>query len=74
MDKTLRKQQEIGERVAFLRKKKGWTQTDLARESGIPTKSYISEIESGSHNLTIGTIVRLEQALHGKIVTVLLPE
>jgi transcriptional regulator with XRE-family HTH domain len=70
MDKTLQKQQEIGKRVAFLRKRKGWTQTELAEKSGIPTKSYISEIESGTHNLTIGTIVRLEQALHAKIVVV----
>ena len=66
MDKTLQKQQEIGKRVAFLRKAKGWTQTDLADKAGIPTKSYVSEIEKGKHNLTLGTIVQLEQALHAR--------
>ncbi len=71
MDKILQKQAEIGERVAFLRKRKGWTQTELAEKSGISTKSYISEIESGTHNLTLKKIVQLEQAFHAKIVTVL---
>jgi transcriptional regulator with XRE-family HTH domain len=70
MDKILQKQAEIGNRVAFLRKRKGWTQTELAEKSGISTKSYISEIESGTHNLTLKKIVQLEQAFHAKIVTV----
>jgi transcriptional regulator with XRE-family HTH domain len=70
MDKILQKQAEIGERVAFLRKRKGWTQTELAEKSGISTKSYVSEIESGTHNLTLKKIVQLEQAFHAKIVTV----
>ena len=70
MDKTLQKQHEIGERVQFLRKRKGWTQTELAEKSGISTKSYISEIESGTHNLTLKKIVQLEQAFHAKIVTI----
>ena len=70
MDKTLQKQQEIGERVTFLRKRKSWTQTELAEKSGISTKSYISEIESGTHNLTLKKIVQLEQAFHAKIVTI----
>ena len=71
MDKTLQKQAEIGKRVAFLRKAKGWTQTELAEKSGISGKSYISEIESGKHNLEIGMIVKLEMALHAKIIMVL---
>ena len=70
MDKILQKQAEICNRVAFLRKRKGWTQTELAEKSGISTKSYISEIESGTHNLTLKKIVQLEQAFHAKIVTV----
>jgi transcriptional regulator with XRE-family HTH domain len=71
MDKMLQKQAEIGNRVAFLRKRKGWTQTELAEKSGISTKSYISEIESGTHNLTLKKIVQLEQAFHAKIVMIL---
>ena len=74
MDKILQKQAEIGNRVAFLRKRKGWTQTELAEKSGISTKSYISEIESGTHNLTLKKIAQLEQAFHAKIVTILPPE
>jgi len=70
MDKTLQKQAEIGERVAFLRKAKGWTQTELAEKSGISTKSYISEIESGTHNLTLKKIVQLESAFHAKIIAI----
>ncbi len=73
MDKILQKQQEIGERVRFLRESKGWTQTELAKKSGISTKSYISEIESGTHNLTLKKIVQLEQAFHAKI-TMIVPE
>lgn len=71
MDKILQKQDEIGQRVRFLRNAKGWTQDALAEKAGFSGKSAISEIENGSRNVELRTIVQLEQALHAKIITIL---
>ena len=37
---------KLGERVRFLRQGKGWSQGELAKESGVP-KAYISDLENG---------------------------
>jgi len=55
----------IGERVTRLRKRYGWSQTDLAREAGIPV-SIINMLESGARsgeNLRIETARKLAQGL-----------
>lgn len=38
---------KLGHHVRFLRQGKGWSLTDLARESGL-SKSYISDLENGA--------------------------
>lgn len=38
---------KLGENIRFLRAGKGWTLSDLARQSGI-SKAYISDLENGS--------------------------
>ena len=57
---------EFGKRVAFLRKQKGWSQEDLALESGIAT-SYLCEVEKGKRNPTLNVINRLAKAFGIKI-------
>jgi len=46
---------EMGQKIRILRKKKNWTQLDLANETGLGITS-IREIEKGIRNPTIVTI------------------
>lgn len=52
----------IGEAVAVARRRRGWTQTRLARESGL-SQTAISRIELGERPLEIETLVRVAQEL-----------
>jgi transcriptional regulator with XRE-family HTH domain len=55
----------IGERVALLRTRKGMSQTELSRVSGVPI-SVINMLESGlrsGENLRVGTAKKLARAL-----------
>lgn len=52
--------------IADARKKKRLTQTQLAKKAGMP-QSQIARIESGSHNVTIGTLNRVASALNLKL-------
>ena len=53
----------IGEKVSGRRRKKNWTQEDLAREAGVP-QSVISRIERGERkNPSIDVVRRLAEAL-----------
>lgn len=52
----------IGSRIAFLRRQRKLTQTELAQRSGIPQAS-ISNIEKGKRDFTVWTLVKLCQAL-----------
>ncbi len=45
--------------------KRGWTQTELARRSGVRVET-ISRIEAGKHIARRETLLKLEQALAGK--------
>lgn len=53
----------FGDRVTKLRKKRGWTQEDMAERSGIH-RSYLAGIETGSRNPTLDVIVKVANSLH----------
>ncbi len=48
----------FGRRVALLRKGKGWSQEQLALQSGL-ARSYLSGVERGQRNIALENIVRL---------------
>lgn len=52
----------FGKRLATLRRARGWTQEDLAAESGI-SQRYISDVERGLRNIALRNICRLAEAL-----------
>jgi transcriptional regulator with XRE-family HTH domain len=52
----------VGRRVAELRRLKGWTQEKFAEKVG-STVQWVSRIEGGSVNMTIGTMVGLARVL-----------
>ena len=49
--------------IKILRKHRGMTQADLARESGI-SRPYLTEIETGKKDGSIRAIKSIAQALH----------
>lgn len=52
----------FGKRVAVLRKERGWSQEQLALESGI-ARSYLSGVERGQRNISLVNICRLADCL-----------
>jgi transcriptional regulator with XRE-family HTH domain len=48
-------QAQFGTRLKSLRKKKGWTQAELAEYLGLD-RGYISEVERGNRNPTLATV------------------
>jgi transcriptional regulator with XRE-family HTH domain len=59
MDQTIRR---FGENVRTARKAKGWTQEELAHESGL-APVQVSRIERGVREIRLTTLVRLLAAL-----------
>ena len=59
MDQAVKR---FGENVRAARKAKGWTQEDLAHESGLATVQ-VSRIERGVREIRLTTLVRLLTAL-----------
>lgn len=57
---------DIAIEIALARKKKRLTQTQLAKKAGMP-QSQVARIESGNHNVTLGTLNRIASALDLKI-------
>lgn len=53
---------DIAIQIALARKKKNLTQVQLAKRVGMP-QSQIARIESGNHNVTLGTLYRVAGAL-----------
>lgn len=53
---------QFGKKVRELREAKGWSQEDLADESGLH-RTYVSGIERGVRNPTIRIVSRLAEAL-----------
>ena len=54
--------QKLGRNLKRIRKEKGISQGDIAREFGMD-KAFISNIENGKTNPTLATIVRLAKAV-----------
>ena len=52
----------LGQRIRGTRIKRGMTQTDLAGAARLD-RAYLSGVENGKHNITVGAILRLANAL-----------
>jgi methanogenic corrinoid protein MtbC1/DNA-binding XRE family transcriptional regulator len=58
--------ERLGHRVQELRSARGWTQQQLADEAGLD-RTYISGLEHGKQNPTIGALLRLAAALEAPL-------
>ena len=54
---------EIGEKLHFIRKRMGLTQAEVAEAAGLADRTY-ADIERGSVNMRIETILRICNVLH----------
>lgn len=54
---------EIGNRLFAYRKKKGMTQAEVAEAAGLSDRTY-ADIERGTVNMRIETVLRICDALH----------
>lgn len=52
---------QLGMRIAYLRKKHGWSQEELSFRSGIH-KNYLSDLENGRRNPSLKIIEHLAKA------------
>ncbi len=52
----------FGARIRELRHERGLTQSDVAERAGVSLK-YVSQIERGSRNPTLGVLLQLGRAL-----------
>ncbi|MCL0043357.1 cobalamin-dependent protein [Dehalococcoidia bacterium] len=53
--------QKIGDRIQRMRKNNEWSQQELAEHSGLD-RTYISGLENGHQNLTLGALVKITNA------------
>ena len=58
--------EQLGKRIAYLRKNKGYSQLDLSLEADI-NKNYISDIENGRRNPTLLVLNKIANALGGTL-------
>lgn len=56
----------MGQRVAQLREKRGWTQRELAESAGMSV-TFLSEIENGKRNVSSEMLLRLADALNASL-------
>ncbi|MBW6533746.1 MAG: helix-turn-helix transcriptional regulator [Mariniphaga sp.] len=63
----VKKNLAISTQVEALRKDKGWSQKELAKQLG-KTESEVSRMLSGLHNLTLKSLAKLEAVLGSEIV------
>jgi putative transcriptional regulator len=61
---------QIGQRIIELRSKKGWSQSDLAREAG-KDRQAIEKIENGKVNPTLYSLYEIAKALGVPLPTLL---
>lgn len=52
----------FGQKVVHFRKMRGWSQEQLALESGL-ARSYLGGVERGQRNIALRNICRLAEAL-----------
>ncbi|MBK9616760.1 MAG: helix-turn-helix transcriptional regulator [Uliginosibacterium sp.] len=67
METTLTAEQQsdlrkFGQRLAILRKERGWSQERLALESGL-ARSYLGGVERGQRNLALLNILKIARTL-----------
>ena len=60
----------FGQNVRAERLKRGMSQAELGEECGL-AQEYVSAVESGRLNLTIGTMVRIALALEAEVLRLL---
>ena len=53
--------EQLGMRIKYLRKRKGWSQEDLALEANV-NKNYICDLEKGRRNPTLKILERIALA------------
>ncbi len=58
----MKSNEQLGMRIAFLRKQKGWSQLTLSIESGV-NRNYICDLENGRRNPTLDILERIANAL-----------
>jgi|TARA_R110002050_G_scaffold214727_1_gene350880 transcriptional regulator with XRE-family HTH domain len=63
----VKKNLAISEQVEVLRKGKGWSQKELAKQLG-KTESEVSRLLSGLHNITLKSVAKLEAILGSDII------
>ncbi len=61
-DRTADAAAEFGRRVRLARKEQGLSQEAFAFLAGLD-RSYVGQVERGEKNVTLGTIIRLSEAL-----------
>lgn len=64
--------EDIGRRVAEIRRTHGWTQEDLAEKLGVAAR-YLQAIEQGDENLTVESLVRLADTLQVSVLELFQP-
>lgn len=64
---------DVGNRIAQIRKTRGWSQEDLGKRYGASQKR-ISEIERGDRELRLGTLRKVADALGVAPYVLLLPD
>lgn len=60
----------LGRRVQQLRKKRGWSQQELATRAGLD-RAYLSTVEKGNQNITISAAARIAAALNAPLSTLI---
>lgn len=66
-EKAAKIMEQIGRRVAELRRGAGWSQRDFAEILNASVQ-WISQVETGRQNLTVHTLVRLAHKLRVDVV------
>jgi transcriptional regulator with XRE-family HTH domain len=64
--------ERLGRWVQELRSGKGWTQQQLAEAAGLD-RTYISGLERGKQNPTLGALLRLTRALEVPLERLVIP-
>ena len=57
----MRAVEQLGMRIAYLRKQMGWSQEDLSLEANV-NKNYISDLERGTRNPSLEILERIADA------------
>jgi transcriptional regulator with XRE-family HTH domain len=58
MQDSIEMRKKLGERVRALREKRGWSQEELAHETGFG-RSFMSAIERGKKDIRLSTLCKL---------------